>query len=252
MMYTYSLNYIIADALACTRNKDLILAYLSCWRNEDYLEHDCNWGYNNDTPLSDVWEDALQSLHTSFVSSSLYTLLPPDDRMGVMPLDNDLIERIKKQFPSVPVIGSGAGTYIEESPSEMLKSIVDTAVKELHSLGISFDMPVKFCRFVNEAVYAAEDKGVCLISVDAEKKDKVDWSQVLLEEWGHKQSGYGDGTRGFASYFRDKWLEALREVYSREEKRRNTMKQCIMDMGITDVIRDTLTEANHENDRGNF
>jgi hypothetical protein len=213
-LYTrgYEVSERMCDALAGTRNKEIIRSFLDSFESGGYMENKALWQYCV-VPFTPEWEEVLGA--TRIFSPLMARLYPAEDAVGNLILPENLIERLHEAFPHLNIVGQGDRGF-RDIPDERLSSALSAAQHRLELLGYAASYRLRIGEFTDDSVMAlTQDVGdgfEVKISISHHKDASSSvLRSTLLEEIFHVQ-GYRDGSREFEQHLIAQLLEAKGEA----------------------------------------
>ena len=160
--------------------------------------------------FSSAWRDWALATKRQLCPAAYVQFLPNEDVGSYLVLPTGFYDKLIRDWDEIPHIGESNANYIAATPTEELVEAVESAWAELQRLELTFGAELTFVyvNFVNEDIVAQQVDGKVLISVNY--RPELDYTIVLLEEFVHSETGYGDGTRALQSFLFEKWLAAER------------------------------------------
>ena len=166
--------------------------------------------------LSEAWRDSFLA-RASVVCPDAYTsFMPPEDVATYLVIPMGFYEKLIEDWPEIPHVGDGNTEWVEGEASEELKVIVDAALKEVVALGLNGgkEFTVRYVNFVDDAtIMMAPRERESEILVSARWREGVNYAAGLLEEFTHRVTGHGDGSRALQTFLFAQWLAAERRAF---------------------------------------
>lgn len=208
---SWRFNRLLAERLAIGASVEVIREIFDNYTGT--VEGDLEWSavYR----FNDNWLKALNGRKIIIDSVAGYFLEEmAEDRKGVITLSKGMAESLKSYFGNrVHVMG----LTDREKGGVKLKMTVDQAqdckfaLDFLKKAGIKVSLPVSVFEFENQKVLGQLKDGEILLSPKIFEQGRRSVVITILEEWAHKDSTYGDESRGLQNYLFNKWLHLLEE-----------------------------------------
>ena len=195
-MYGFQIDGVIANLLARSRNKDIIKNFLSHAFSDSYRECNLQWSYVNSFSLE--WLKVLKD--EKIGSKSMREMLPPEDRLRIVFVEDDLFKRMKELMPNLNYVGGEAGwmPIADNHPGKVeLGEQIERAKETLSSIGFQVTSKIVLGHFTDKEVIAQYHSKIDEIRMSVQHMgDDEENVLTLLEEHLHSE-GYRDGSRAF-------------------------------------------------------
>lgn len=198
--YEHEVRERIASYFTNTKSKPEIETYLSSWKGA--YEELAMWEYASDK-LSGTWHDILFG-HRVYPEKLAVDSGDYEGKRNSFIVPNALAKKIADQFPDIEVVGyKNDKHFVEVEPTSGERIKLDTAKKELASIGYDITIPIKLAITTTDDVVAWYDKeGHCIYHTRKYLTSVKEIKNTLLEEWFH-HNGQVDGQRTFVTFLID-------------------------------------------------
>lgn len=201
----YELKRNMAAFYSATDDLDLVRQVL----NANGYEKDLYWS----GPFSDAWLEVLKD--HPICERSYLLRMPPEDRLGVISVNDSLFSALQSYFDSLDYLGleSDCGWIRDENPAGSLLAEVQKKVSELAYLGHEITSPIYLGTFKGQQIMAAYSEGEIRLSKDYLADDLL---LTIFEEHYHSL-GYRDGSRSFELFLMKELIESNRALMQLKE-----------------------------------
>ena len=133
LLSEYMVSERIASALSVCTDKQIIKIFIeNRLKREECYEKNLHWDYVIDD-LSLTWKELLSN-HI-IISEGLLPFLSAEDICGNIILQNELVEKLKLQFPELAYFAESESYLYEEKPTDELYECYKKAINTLNNLG---------------------------------------------------------------------------------------------------------------------
>lgn len=210
IQYDYQQYEQIACALAASKDPAIVTNVIGHINDDDLLEARAKWhpGYCT-KPLSLVWEQVLLGLAQPVISQSVAEYLGTEETRNCIKLPDELVEKIKRDLPNVPMYGDFNGQSCAATPSPELVEEVQRCMALLVTWGFK-EQVFSYRKFLSSAVLAQFYEDQIYLSIELPIHMVL---ETLYEEITHKSTGLRDLTREFQDYLFREIIRLQKELH---------------------------------------
>lgn len=201
----------VAKGLLYCNNKYLITKLISAIHgsNAGLYEHTCfNRVYSGDF-INEVWEEVLRDKKIVSVEYLMYTVEDRERFNGYIILQSDLVQALHNSFPNLYIEdfneGNGAGFIASKSKEGLEDRILDTISKLMKTnykdrIPMTYNLVYGVFKNDNTLAEIADDNVTIRLSNKLILQEDNQLAAILIEEFEHINTGFGDCTRNLQSH----------------------------------------------------